>query len=72
MTADDPKFPAPPPRVPAPPPKAPDYLVALDDAAGIRSGQVVPNTQENAKALEGKCRPATDVDIGVAGIMRKV
>jgi|GEM_PF-5387361 len=52
--------------------KAPDYLVALADAPGIRSGQVVPNTEENAKALEGKSRPASDVDIGVAGIIRKV
>lgn len=56
----------------APAPKAPGYLLALADAPGIRSGQVVPNTQQNAKALEGKCRPATDVDLGVAGIMRKV
>lgn len=60
------------PAAPAPAPKAPDYLVALGDAPGIRAGQVVPNTPENAKALEGKRRPATDVDLGVAGIIRKV
>jgi hypothetical protein len=60
------------PAAAPPAPKAPEYLVALEDAPGIRSGQVVPNTQENAKALEGKCRPATDIDVGVAGIIRKV
>jgi hypothetical protein len=71
MTQDDPAFPMPPPLKRSTPPKAPEYIVALEDAPGIRSGQVVPNTQENAKALEGKCRPATDIDVGVAGIIRK-
>ncbi len=71
MTQDDPAFPMPPPLKRGAP-KDPEYLVALDAATGIRAGRVVPNTPENAKALEGKSRPATDVDIGVAGIIRKV
>jgi hypothetical protein len=53
------------------PPKAPKYLVALADAPGIRSGQIVLNTQENAKALEGKSRAASEIDLGVAGMIRK-
>ncbi|MBM3552166.1 MAG: hypothetical protein FJX45_10440 [Alphaproteobacteria bacterium] len=48
-----------------------NYLVALGDAPGIHSGAVVPNTPENAKALEGKSRPASEIDLGVAGIIRK-
>ena len=48
-----------------------NYLVALDDAPGFRAGQIVPNTPENAKALEGKSRPASEIDLGVAGMLRK-
>ncbi len=73
MTQDDPAFPMPPPiKRAAPAQKAPEYVLVLEDAAGFRAGQVILNTEETAKALDGKCRPATDVDIGVAGIMRKV
>jgi hypothetical protein len=56
----------------APPaPKAPEYLVALEGAPDIRAGQIVANTQANAKVLEGKCRPASEIDLGVAGMLRK-
>ena len=72
MTHDDPAFPAPPPlKQSAAAPKAPKYLVALADVADIRAGQIVANTQANAKALEGKCRPASEIDLGVAGMIRK-
>ncbi|MBM3654746.1 MAG: hypothetical protein FJX06_18365 [Alphaproteobacteria bacterium] len=48
-----------------------NYLVALADAPPVRAGQIVPNTPENAKALDGKSRPASEIDLGVAGLIRK-
>jgi len=49
----------------------PSHLVLLDDAEGFRKGMLVPNAPDIAARLSGKTRPATPVDLGVAGIVTR-
>jgi len=56
---------------PAAEPSAPEptHLVVIEATADYPRGAIVQNVPEIAKSLAGKCRPATQQDLGVAGIM---
>jgi hypothetical protein len=61
----------PPAPGPAPSPAAPSHIVVTDDVGRYRKGQVLPYAPELVKELQGNFRPATDFDLGVAGIMTR-
>lgn len=56
---------------PAPEPSAPEptHLVVIETTGDYPRGAIVPNVPDVAKSLAGKCRPAAQHDLGVAGIM---
>jgi hypothetical protein len=59
------------PPSPAPAPISTGYIVVTDDVGRYRKGQVLPHAPELVEELAGKFRPATEFDIGVAGIMTR-
>jgi hypothetical protein len=63
------------PAPPAPPLAAaeavPSHIVVTDDVAPYRKGQVLPYDLALVARLDGKSRPATPFDLGVAGIMTR-
>jgi hypothetical protein len=61
----------PPAPAPSPAPIATGYLVVTDDVGRYRKGQVLPHASELVEELQGNFRPATDFDLGVAGIMTR-
>lgn len=58
---------------PAPPSKelAPSHLIVTEATPDYPRGAILPNASELAKSLAGKTRPATQHDLGVAGIMTR-
>lgn len=49
----------------------PTHLVITEDVDAFRKGMIIPNSSEIAKRLSGKTRPATQFDLGVAGIVTR-
>jgi hypothetical protein len=68
--AEDKKTPAAPPSA-SDTAQSPSHIVMLDDVAGYRKGQVLPYDLALVARLDGKFRPATPFDLGVAGIMTR-
>jgi hypothetical protein len=71
MAEDKKTPPAPPAPSPAAAEAAPSHIVVTDDVAPYRKGQVLPYDLALVARLNGRFRPATPFDLGVAGFMTR-